>query len=193
MTDATGTTAHRITGTTPHSPAKADTAQGPWTVAPEAFDSPVAVALWRAYYTEVSDRWYELHEGRSTPPDELEREIAADPGSDFVPPRGVLLVARYDGEPAGMAGMRLLDASTGELKRFFVRREMRGKGGAALLLAAAEDAARALGADRVVLDTRHDLVEARALYARHGYEEIEAYNASAYAEHWFSKRLAAEG
>lgn len=28
-----------------------------WPVAPEAYDSPVAAALWRAYYTEVSDRW----------------------------------------------------------------------------------------------------------------------------------------
>ncbi|MER5181343.1 GNAT family N-acetyltransferase [Streptomyces sp. NPDC002896] len=188
MTDATGTTAHTsgTTGTT-------GTAQGTWTVAPEAFGSPVAAALWRAYYMEVSDRWYELHEGRSTPPDELEREIAAEPGADFTPPGGVLMVARYGGEPAGMAGVRLLDASTGELKRFFVRKEMRGRGGAALLLAAGEDAARALGAGRMVLDTRHDLVEARALYARHGYEEIEAYNSNEYAEHWFSKSLAPAG
>ncbi|OAH16399.1 GNAT family N-acetyltransferase [Streptomyces jeddahensis] len=186
MTDATGTTAAHTTETT-----DTDTAQGTWTVASEAFSSPVAAALWRAYYTEVSDRWYELHEGRSTPPDELEREIAADTGADFAPPGGVLLVARYGGEPAGMAGVRLLDASTGELKRFFVRKEMRGRGGAVLLLAAAEDAARALGARRMVLDTRHDLVEARALYARRGYEEIEAYNSNEYAEHWFSKDLPA--
>ncbi|MFB7758702.1 GNAT family N-acetyltransferase, partial [Streptomyces sp. NPDC056121] len=34
----------------------------PWTVAPEPFDSAVAADLWRAYYTEVSDRWYLLHE-----------------------------------------------------------------------------------------------------------------------------------
>ncbi|MGW1022195.1 GNAT family N-acetyltransferase [Streptomyces sp. NPDC002577] len=185
MTDATGTTTGTATSTT----GAAGTTQGAWSVAPEAFDSPVAAALWRAYYTEVSDRWYELYEGRSTPPDELEQGIAAETGADFAPPGGVLLVARYDGEPAGTAGMRLLDASTGELKRFFVRREMRGKGGAALLLAAAEDAARALGADRVVLDTRHDLVEARAVYARHGYEETEAYNSHEYAEHWFGKSL----
>ncbi|MYV41658.1 GNAT family N-acetyltransferase, partial [Streptomyces sp. SID1328] len=25
-----------------------------WTIAPEPYDSPVAAALWRAYYTEVS-------------------------------------------------------------------------------------------------------------------------------------------
>ncbi|MFE9580053.1 hypothetical protein ACFYO1_26960 [Nocardia sp. NPDC006044] len=67
---------------------------GTWTIAPEAFDSPAAAVLWRAYYTEVSDRWYQLHEGRSTDPAELERGIAATTGAEFTPPGGVLLVAR---------------------------------------------------------------------------------------------------
>ncbi len=160
-----------------------------WTVAPEPYDSPVAAALWRAYYTEVSDRWYLLHEGRSTDPDELEREIAAHSGADLVPPRGQLLVARYGAEPAGTAGVRLLDATTAELTRVFLDPGMRGRGGAALLVRAAEDAARALGASRMVLDTRGDLVEARALYARLGYTETEAYKEAPYAEHWFVRPL----
>ncbi|MFI6486033.1 GNAT family N-acetyltransferase [Streptomyces sp. NPDC050564] len=160
-----------------------------WTVAPEPFDSPVAAALWRAYYTEVSDRWYLLREGRTTDPDELEREVAARTGAEFAAPTGVLLVARYDGEPGGTAGVRMLDATTGELSRVFVREELRGKGGGPVLLAAAEEAARGLGAERLILDTRDDLVEARALYARHGYEETEAHNDDIYAEHWFRKEL----
>ncbi|MER6123762.1 GNAT family N-acetyltransferase [Streptomyces sp. NPDC001795] len=160
-----------------------------WIIAPEPVGSPVAAALWRAYYTEVSDRWYEVHEGRTTDPDELEREIAANDGDGLAPPRGALLVARHEGEPAGTAGVRLLDAGTAELKRVFLRRELRGRGGAALLVGAAEGTARVLGARRIVLDTRNDLVEARALYARLGYTEIEPYNSSSYAEHWFSKQL----
>ncbi|MFE9094193.1 GNAT family N-acetyltransferase [Streptomyces sp. NPDC007264] len=160
-----------------------------WTVAPEPYDSPVAAALWRAYYTEVSDRWYLLHEGRRTDPAELEREIAADTGASLAPPCGVLMVARYEGKPAGTAGVRLTDQDTAELKRVFVHREWRGKGGAPLLVSAAEDAARALGARRMVLDTRHDLVEARALYARLGYAETDPHNDQPYAEHWFGKQL----
>ncbi len=85
--------------------------------------------------------------------------------------------------------MRLLDAGTGELTRVFLRADLRGRGGAPLLLAAAEDAARALGAGRIILDTRSDLVEARALYTRHGYAEIEPYGERAYAEHWYGKQL----
>ncbi|UUU37241.1 GNAT family N-acetyltransferase [Streptomyces sp. CA-210063] len=160
-----------------------------WAIAPEPHDSPVAAALWRAYYTEVSDRWYLLHEGHATDPDELEREVAADTGEYLAPPGGVLLVARYGDEPVGTAGVRLMDAATAELKRVFLLEEARGKGGAALLVSAAEDAARALGTERIVLDTRGDLVEARALYTRLGYEESAPHNDHPYAEHWFTKTL----
>ncbi|WLW55456.1 GNAT family N-acetyltransferase [Streptomyces sp. YU58] len=160
-----------------------------WTVAPEPYDSPVAAALWRAYYTEVSDRYYLLHEGRRTDPDELEREIAAQTGAELTPPRGQLLVGRYGGEPAGTAGVRLLSDGRAELTRVFVREEMRGRGGAALLVRAAEDAARALGATTLILDTRADLAEARALYARLGYEETPPHNEQLYADHWFRKHL----
>lgn len=160
-----------------------------WTVAPEPPDSPAAAALWRTYYTEVSDRYYLLHEGRRTDPDELEREITGQTWDELRPPKGTLLVARYAGEPAGCAGVRLLDAETAELKRVFVYEAMRGKGGGPVLVRAAETAARAFGARRMVLDTRHDLVEARALYARLGYEETAPHNDDAYADHWFSKPL----
>ncbi|MFE9306612.1 GNAT family N-acetyltransferase [Streptomyces sp. NPDC088353] len=160
-----------------------------WTIAPEPVNSPAAAALWRAYYTEVSDRWYLLHEGRRTDPAELEREIAAGTGTELAPPTGRLLLARYDGTPAGTAGVRLLDAERAELTRVFLREEMRGRGGAALLVAAAEDAARALGARRMILDTRSDLVEARALYTRLGYTENGRHNDDPYAEHWFGKPL----
>ncbi|AKN69331.1 acetyltransferase [Streptomyces sp. PBH53] len=160
-----------------------------WTIASEPYDSPAAAALWRAYYTEVSDRWYLLHEGRRTDPAELEREIAAGAGADLAPPGGRLLVGRYDGTPGGSAGVRLLDPDTAELTRVFVLPELRGRGGAPLLVAAAEEAARALGARRIVLDTRTDLVEARALYARLGYTETGPHNTDPYAQHWFRKEL----
>ncbi|MFD8806051.1 GNAT family N-acetyltransferase [Streptomyces sp. NPDC059597] len=160
-----------------------------WTIEPEPYDSPAATALWRAYYTEVSDRWYLLHRGHRTDPAELEREIAARPGAELTPPNGRLLIARCDGEPAGSAGVRLLGPRTAELTRVFVHPHLRGRGGAQLLVTAAESAARELGASRLVLDTRSDLTEARALYARLGYTETAPHNTDVYAEHWFRKDL----
>ncbi|MYV42402.1 GNAT family N-acetyltransferase, partial [Streptomyces sp. SID1328] len=130
-----------------------------------------------------------LHEGHRTDPAELEREIAARTGAELAPPTGELLVARYGGEPAGSAGVRLLAPDTAELTRVFLYAHTRGRGGAAPLVRAAEEAARALGARRMILDTRTDLVEARTLYARLGYTETERHNEDPYAEHWFTKDL----
>ncbi|OSC55801.1 GNAT family N-acetyltransferase, partial [Streptomyces sp. BF-3] len=62
--------------------------------------------------------------------------------------------------------------------------------GGGLLLAAVEEAARAYGVRLLRLDTRNDLVEARGLYAKHGYQEVPAFHRSnRYAEHWFAKEL----
>ncbi|SDK01304.1 Acetyltransferase (GNAT) family protein [Streptomyces indicus] len=160
-----------------------------WSIAPEPVDSAAASALWRAYYTEVSDRWYLKETGRPTDPGELERGIAADTGDNLREPDGVLLVARYGGEPAGTAGVRRLDATTCELKRVFLLPRLRGRGGSGLLMDAAERAARAFGARRLVLDTRLDLIEARTLYVKRGFAEIPAYNSGPYQEIWYGKEL----
>ncbi|MFE5889024.1 GNAT family N-acetyltransferase [Streptomyces sp. NPDC056462] len=161
-----------------------------WTVAPEPPDSPVAKALWRAYYTEVSDRYYLLHRGHRTDPSELARELSRPPTTELSFPKGQLLVARYEGEPAGSAGIRLLADNTAELTRVYVHPKMRGKGGGKLLVLSAEAKARTLNATRIILDTRHDLTEARALYTALGYEETPPHNDDIYAEHWFTKPLA---
>ncbi len=42
---------------------------------------------------------------------------------------------------------------------------------------------------RVRLDTRADLVEARARYAAPGYEEVPAFDSGRYAGHWFAESL----
>lgn len=44
----------------------------------------------------------------------------------------------------------------------------------------------------MVLNTRLDLIEARSLYARHGYTEIPAYCTGPYKEIWYGKELTPE-
>ncbi|WP_199922720.1 GNAT family N-acetyltransferase [Streptomyces sp. NRRL S-87] len=156
-----------------------------WTVAPEPLTGPDAGALARDYLAEVAGRYW----NRPVTEAELDEFIADDPGSELVRPTGEFLVGRYGGEPGACAGLRLLDARTAELTRVYVRPALRGTGGGAALITALEEVARSLGAERIRLDTRTDLVEARNLYAKHGYAEIPAYNDGPYAQHWFEKRL----
>ncbi|MFC8618043.1 GNAT family N-acetyltransferase [Micromonospora purpureochromogenes] len=155
-----------------------------WTLMPaRPADPDAAELLWR-YFEEIVRRYHR----RPVQSGEVEAAMVESPSDDLVPPTGLLLVAYRAGQPAGCAGLRLRP-DWAELTRVFVHPAHRGHGGGAALLAGAERHARVLGADRIRLDTRADLVEARALYARHGYLEIAAYNDDVYAEHWFEKVL----
>lgn len=157
-----------------------------WTAAPLPVSHPEAETLLRRYFTELIIRYH----GRPTDDAEVAAVLAEEPSDDLVPPTGEFLVARRTGAPVGCIGIRVLDAGIVELTRMYVGPEARGQGGAGLLIRAAEDVARdTFGAHAVRLDTRKDLVEARALYAKHGYAEIDSYNNSRYADHWFEKRL----
>ncbi|MEV7926938.1 MULTISPECIES: GNAT family N-acetyltransferase [unclassified Kitasatospora] len=161
-----------------------------WSVATADVTAPEALALLREYYYDVANRYYRLHLGREGTPEELESGLAGSPSDDLAAPDGLFLLGHYDGAAQSCAGLRRRDADTVELTRVFVRPGLRGTGGGARLLAAVDEAARSLGARRIVLDTRLDLVEARALYTRHGYREIPAYSSGPYAQIWYGKELA---
>ncbi len=156
-----------------------------WTFAPERVDTPDATALRRDYYGDVAGRYF----GRALTEDEYDDDMIDDGLDLLAPPAGEFLVGRYEGKAAACGGLVLLDADRAELTRVYVRPAFRGLGGADLLMDGLEEAARALGARRAVLNTRLDLVEARALYVRHGYGEIPAYCTGPYMEIWYGKEL----
>ncbi|MEU8300499.1 GNAT family N-acetyltransferase [Micromonospora sp. NPDC048909] len=158
--------------------------QAAWVVDPARPDQPDAATMLWEYYEEIVARYHR----RPLRAGEVEAAMAEFPSDDLVAPTGIFLVARHEGGLAGCAGLRFRPGWA-ELTRVYVRPQRRGRGGGAALLAAAEARARSAGADRIRLDTRSDLVEARALYARHGYVEIPAYSRDEYAEHWFEKLL----
>ena len=93
----------------------------------------------------------------------------------------VFLVARDDGGDGG--GLRRpaadRDRASSRSSACTCCRHHRGSGIGRLLLAALEDEARALGAERVVLETGAAQHEAVGLYESNGYRPIPCYGAYA--------------
>ena len=139
--------------------------------------SPAAAGALGRYFAELVDRF-----GFDAP-------AGADDLAAFEPPDGTFLVVRDGARIVGCAGLRRLDSSTAEVKRMWIDPACRGRGLARRLLGALEDAARAAGRTRVVLDTHSALREAIALYERSGYRSIERYNDNPDAQRWFAKQL----
>jgi GNAT superfamily N-acetyltransferase len=80
-----------------------------------------------------------------------------------------------DGLPLGHAALRWTGDDL-ELKRMYVAPSHRGKGVSTALLAGAEDAARALGVSRVILQTGDRQPDAVRLYEREGYTRIPTFS-----------------
>ena len=159
-----------------------------WTIAPEPVTGPEVDAVMREYFIEMGRSVF----GRTTTEAELEGVLIEDPHDSLTPPKGEFLVARNrDREFLGCAGVHLLgeDGVTAELKRMYVRPAGRGAGLGRGLLSAAEEAAKRLGAQRIVCETNSQLVDARALYAKSGYVETAPYEGHGKADHWFAKDL----
>jgi ribosomal protein S18 acetylase RimI-like enzyme len=103
------------------------------------------------------------------------QELASLPGT-YAPPAGALLVAEIANTEVGCVGLRPLEPpSIAELKRLYVRPAGRGRGVGRALTEVALAAARAIGYQRVRLDTLPTMTEARRLYAHLGFREIPPY------------------
>ncbi|NYF54709.1 GNAT family N-acetyltransferase [Micromonospora purpureochromogenes] len=101
------------------------------------------------------------------------------------------LAVVVDGRAVACGGIQSLDATTGELKRMYVRPAYRGRGIARQLLTALEELAFQRGHSVVCLETGVYLPAAIGLYTSCGYEPIPVYGE--YVENpysvCFAKRL----
>jgi ribosomal protein S18 acetylase RimI-like enzyme len=104
----------------------------------------------------------------------IDEDIAQLP-APFVAPHGALLLALDADEPVACGAVRLLDDTTAEVKRMYVRPAARGLGIGEALLRALLTQAQRLGAVRVRLDTAPELRPAIALYTKLGFTRIERY------------------
>jgi GNAT superfamily N-acetyltransferase len=120
---------------------------------------------------------------------DIEAEIAAGPPPNLDPPAGVMLLARVEGDPAAIGGVRHLDSPIAEVKSMYVAPAYRGGGLAGRLLDELHAVARERGCRAARLDTSAYLTAAVALYRSAGYAEVDDYNGNVKADLWFERAL----
>jgi ribosomal protein S18 acetylase RimI-like enzyme len=105
----------------------------------------------------------------------FDQELADLPG-DYAPPEGRLLLAEFEGQLAGCAALHKLEPGICEMKRLYLRPQFRGKGLGRALTQAILDEARALGYQRLRLDTVEPVMkDAVGMYRKLGFKEITPY------------------
>ena len=91
-------------------------------------------------------------------------------------PEGRFLLGYLNGVASGIMGVHMMDGGTAELRRVWVTPPARGHGLAPVMLQAAIDAAKDLGARRIWLETASGYMDAAiAMYKRAGFREIPDY------------------
>ncbi|MFC5742968.1 helix-turn-helix domain-containing GNAT family N-acetyltransferase [Dyella tabacisoli] len=133
-----------------------------------------------AYYAELSRRFEQGFEVS------LSRNPAAE---QMIRPRGAFLVAMSDGMPIGCVGLKGVGDDVGEIKRLWVAPSARGVGLSRRLMESVEDVALELSIKTLRLDTNRALHEAKQLYLKTGWKEIDRFNDDPYADSFFEKHL----
>ena len=103
---------------------------------------------------------------------------------------GLLLVANLLGAAVGCGALKLhIDTQIAEVKRMWVASDVRGLGLGRRLLERLSAEAASRGMVILRLETNRSLSEAKHLYERAGFVEVERLNNEPYAHHWFQKDL----
>jgi putative acetyltransferase len=92
-------------------------------------------------------------------------------------PRAAFFVIEHEGRVLGCGGMGpLAEGEPGvcELRKMYFQPELRGAGMGAMLLNTILDAAREVHYERCYLETLEHMEQARRLYRKHGFKEIDA-------------------
>ncbi len=140
-------------------------------------DAPAALSLIEMVLGEF---------GFATNIDSVRRDLA----SDVYRGAGAgLWVAELDGVVAGTVAVRPKDGATCELKRLYVRGDLRGHGLGRALYRHAEVFARSAGYNHVWLESSRRFVAARRLYEANGFVFLESLD-NAWEDNVYEKRLA---
>jgi DNA-binding MarR family transcriptional regulator/GNAT superfamily N-acetyltransferase len=135
----------------------------------------------RSYFEELGNRF-------DTGFDPAQSISASD--EEMTLPNGLLLVANLLGAAVGCGALKLhIDTQIAEIKRMWVASDVRGLGLGRRLLERLSAEAASRGMVILRLETNRSLSEAKHLYERAGFVEVEPFNNEPYAHHWFQKDL----
>jgi ribosomal protein S18 acetylase RimI-like enzyme len=113
-------------------------------------------------------------------PQGFSQELAALPGV-YAPPAGELLLAKRGDHVLGCIALKPLEPPRiGEIKRLFVRPQVRGKGVGKALVEAVMITAKQSGYSEIKLDTLPEMAGAIALYKAAGFTTIPPYGSHPY-------------
>ncbi len=143
-----------------------------FTTEEEPITSSGALSVYHAAIDELTRRYGGSDEATHLSVDEL------------LPPRGVFLVSRVDGHPVGGVGVRPIGAASlnlGEVKRLWVRPDLRRRGVGSALMRDVERTAVRLGYAQLYLETGYAQPEAVELYQHSGWTPVEEFPADAFS------------
>jgi len=136
-------------------------------------ESPAQIAQTRELFLEYADSL-----AFSLCFQSFDQELAGLPG-DYAPPDGRLLLAEYRDQLAGCVALHKLESGICEMKRLYLRPQLRGRGVGRALAETVIAEARAIGYRKMRLDTVEPVMpNAVAMYRRLGFVEIEPYRAN---------------
>jgi GNAT superfamily N-acetyltransferase len=153
------------------------------TITAESIDTSGALAIVHAASDELQQRYGGDGDNKHLEIDELR------------PPLGLFLVARRGRDLVGGVGLRSICAPQrhyAEVKRLWVRSDLRRDGVGRALMVEIERRARQLDCVTLYLETGPAQPEALALYTSHGWTEIPSYPEGAFSHpqaHKFKKDL----
>jgi putative acetyltransferase len=105
----------------------------------------------------------------------FEEEVNTLPGK-YSPPEGRLYLVQLDEKFSGCIALRKLEEGICEMKRLYLREELRGKGIGNTLVTKIIRDAKEIGYKTMRLDTiKEKMPKAVAIYSRHGFIETKPY------------------
>ena len=137
---------------------------GAFTLLERSVDHPDSVLLLRGFYEEQVHRYG------------MADSVDLDP-QVYASPTGIFFVGYVEGQPAGCAGARWSDRQLKvvEIKKIFLRPEVRGRGFGGVLLSGVESWATAQGACEAILETGVRNAAAIGLFESHGFQPMASY------------------